>query len=87
MASELPVIPDTWMYDTNVISNEVNIKKAKELIAENGWEENNKECCQRIGWRNTPLELELLVNDDNDTRIKVAEEIKGQLSSVVLSLT
>jgi len=83
VASELPVIPDTWMYDTNVISNEVNIKKAKELIAENGWEENNKGVLsKRIGWRNTPLELELLVNDDNDTRIKVAEEIKRQLSSV-----
>ena len=83
IASEFPVIPDTWMYDTNVISHEVNINKAKELILESGWEENNNGILsKRIGWRNTPLELELLVNDDNDTRIKVAEEIKKQLSNV-----
>ena len=41
---------------------------------------------KRIGWRNVPLELELLVNNDNDTRIKVAEEIKKQLSSVGITV-
>lgn len=80
IASEIPVIPDTWMYDTNVISHEINVKKAKKLILENGWEENDKGVLsKRIGWRNTPLKLELLINDDNDIRIKVAEEIKKQL--------
>src|SRR5690606_33930412 len=40
VASEFPVIPDTWMYDTNVISNEVSLEKARALISESGWEEN-----------------------------------------------
>ncbi|WP_459076780.1 peptide ABC transporter substrate-binding protein [Herbivorax alkaliphila] len=82
VASEFPVIPDTWMYDSNVISNEVNVKKARELILESGWEENDDGFFSKtIGWRDTPLELELLVNDDNDTRLKVAEEIKNQLKN------
>ncbi|PQQ68368.1 ABC transporter substrate-binding protein [Acetivibrio saccincola] len=87
VASEFPVIPDTWMYDTNVISNEVSLEKARALISESGWEENrNGVLSKRIGWRNVPLELELLVNNDNDTRIKVAEEIKKQLSSVGITV-
>lgn len=87
VASEFPVIPDTWMYDTNVISNEVSLEKARALISESGWEENrNGVLSKRIGWRNVPLELELLVNDDNDTRIKVAEEIKKQLGNVGITV-
>ncbi|TYQ15581.1 UNVERIFIED_CONTAM: peptide/nickel transport system substrate-binding protein [Acetivibrio alkalicellulosi] len=87
IASEMPVIPDTWIYDTNIISKEVNINKARELILESGWEENNQGVLhKKIGWANKPLKLELLVNNDNSTRIKVAHEIKNQLKEIGIEI-
>ena len=84
--SDLPVIPDTWLYDTNIISYERDIEKAKQILEDSGWEEKKGVLYKRINGVNTPLTLELLVNTDNERRLEVAEEIKDQLKEAGIIL-
>lgn len=88
VVSDLPVIPDTWLHDTNVISYERDIEKAKQILEDSGWKEKNGVLYKRINGVNTPLTLELLVNTDNERRLEVAEEIKDQLkeAGIVLNI-
>lgn len=86
IASDLPVIPDTWLYDTNIINYTPSPSKAKELLLQNGWTEDNDILKKRIGWQNVKLQFEMLVNDDNDIRLKVANKISEQLKEAGIIL-
>lgn len=86
VASDLPVIPDTWMNDSNVLSYYIDVDKAKELLADNGWQDKNGVLYKRIDGVNTPLVLEMLVNSENDIRFEAAEEIKKQLMEVGITI-
>lgn len=69
--------PNSYLYDeSSTIS--YNAKNAKKVLEENGWE-------QRYGrWYKDDkvINLELVVEQDNETRVKVAENIKEQLSEI-----
>jgi peptide/nickel transport system substrate-binding protein len=39
VAADMPAIPDTWMYDTNIISIKPDPVKARQLLIGNGWRE------------------------------------------------
>ncbi len=80
--SDIPVIPDTWLNDTKILTYEVNREKARQILTDAGWADNNGIMYKKINGVSTPLRLEMLVNDDNDTRLEVAEEIKNQLSEI-----
>ncbi|MCX7922964.1 MAG: peptide ABC transporter substrate-binding protein [Clostridia bacterium] len=84
--TDLPVIPDTWLYDTNVISYTPSASKARELLLANGWKEQKDTTYKNIKGINVPLKFELLVNEDNQVRIKVAEAIKKQLEEAGVKL-
>ncbi|HOM02802.1 MAG TPA: peptide ABC transporter substrate-binding protein [Acetivibrio sp.] len=86
VASDLPVIPDTWLNDTNVVSYERNVEKARQILLDGGWKENNGLFYKRIDGINTRLSLELMVNDDNETRLSVAEMIKEQLNEAGIEI-
>ncbi|MFZ5987999.1 MAG: ABC transporter substrate-binding protein, partial [Bacillota bacterium] len=86
IASDIPVIPDTWLYDTNILSYNVDREKAKKLLEDSGWKDNNGVLYKRINGVNTPLNLEMLVNDDNEVRIQAAEKVKGQLKEIGINL-
>ncbi|MCX7711069.1 MAG: peptide ABC transporter substrate-binding protein [Clostridia bacterium] len=86
IASDLPVIPDTWLYDTNVLNYTPSPSKAKELLIQNGWKEENEVLRKRINGINTALELEILVNEDNETRFKAATAISEQLKAAGINL-
>ena len=87
VASDLPVIPDTWLNDTNAVYYNADKEKAKKLLADSGWKDNKGILYKRINGAYTSLKLNMLVNEDNDTRIKVAEEIKKQLKEIGIELT
>lgn len=86
VVSDLPVIPDTWLYDTNIVSYERDVEKAKQILNDSGWTERNGVLYKRINGVNTSLTLELLVNTDNERRLEVAKEIQGQLQEVGIAL-
>lgn len=87
VASDLPLIPDTWLNDTNAVFYSPDKEKARKLLEDGGWKESNGLMYKRINGVNTALKLEMLVNEDNSTRLKVAEEIKNQLKEIGIELT
>lgn len=86
VASDLPVIPDTWLYDTNILYYERDVEKAKQILSESGWTDTNGVLYKRINGVNTPLKLELIVNDNNEHRIAAADMIKDQLKEAGINI-
>lgn len=86
VASDLPIMPDTWLNDTNAVFYSADKEKAKKLLEDGGWKDNNGVLYKKINGANTPLKFEMLVNNDNSLRLKVAEEIKRQLKEVGIEL-
>ncbi len=87
VASDLPLMPDTWLNDTNAVFYSTDKEKARKLLEGSGWKESNGLLYNRINGVNTALKLEMLVNEDNELRVKVAEEIKKQLKEIGIELT
>lgn len=85
--SEIPVIPGSWLNDANTISYNVDHNKAREILAQNGWNEDNGRWSKRIDGRREYLSFELLVNDENMLRKSVAEEIVQQLKVLGIEVT
>ncbi|KNY26464.1 peptide ABC transporter substrate-binding protein [Pseudobacteroides cellulosolvens] len=83
IAADLPVIPDTWLYESNALSYTASAKSARDLLLQNGWREDLKTSTmyKSIGGVYRKLELEMLVNEDNDVRFRVAEMIASQLQA------
>jgi peptide/nickel transport system substrate-binding protein len=87
VASEITVIPDTWLYDTSIISRGYDKDKAREILFQNGWKEDVNGLYKTIRGVNRYLNLELLVNDYNTVRYKVAENISNQLKELGINLS
>lgn len=88
IAADLPVIPDTWLYESNALSYTASAKSARELLLQNGWREDLKTgtMYKSMGGVYRKLELEMLVNEDNDVRFRVAEMIASQLQACGITL-
>jgi len=75
---DMPTIPGTWIYDSDkpsqylIDGNEVNINKDDKL-----------EALRQL----TPVKLEILVNEENDIRVKAAEKISSHLMEVGIIAT
>jgi peptide/nickel transport system substrate-binding protein len=78
--SDLPILPDSWLYDSDVIYFDHNTEKAKQILSQNGWNNSNGVLYKNLNGAVRGLTLELLVNSENSTRLKFAEEIKSQLA-------
>lgn len=80
VAADIPVIPDTWLYSSDILYYNPSSVKAKEILTENGWKENKDGIFGKsINGVLRSMTFDILVNDDNETRLKVAEEIQSQL--------
>jgi len=67
---EGPFMPDTFAYNEHHKALKPDIKRAKELLKDVGYDETN------------PLEFEIATNANNQTRVKGAEIIQYQLSKI-----
>uniref|UniRef100_UPI0040477A91 peptide-binding protein n=1 Tax=Aliarcobacter sp. TaxID=2321116 RepID=UPI0040477A91 len=65
--SKGPFLPDSFAFNSDVKPINQNIKKAKELLKQMGYDENN------------PFTFELVTNTGNDTRINAAQILQYQL--------
>ncbi|MFA6217245.1 MAG: peptide-binding protein [Candidatus Omnitrophota bacterium] len=75
-----PFIPGSWAYNPLVIEDSFDQKKARELLKDAGWVDNNAD-----GWLEKEgkiFEFTIITNQGNLERIKVAEIIQRQLESV-----
>jgi peptide/nickel transport system substrate-binding protein len=75
-----PFMIDSWAYNKDVKPLIPNITKAKELLSEAGWRDNNGD-----GWLDKDgkiFEFTVLVNQGNTDRLKCAEIIQGDLKEI-----
>jgi peptide/nickel transport system substrate-binding protein len=84
--ADFPCNPELWLKAGNIQAYDTGASKAKELLIGDGWKEENEVLYKRIKGVKTPLQLELLVNDENDVRAKVAVKLAGQLEAAGIHL-
>ena len=75
-----PYKPGTWAYNPNVRQYPYDPKKAKALLAEAGWKDDNGDGIIEKDGR--PFEFEILTNQGNEVRAKCAEIIQRRLAEV-----
>jgi peptide/nickel transport system substrate-binding protein len=71
-----PYKPGTWVYTDKVKTYPYDMDKARRLLAEAGWTRNSDGLLVKDG---RPFAFELLTNQGNDERKKIAEIVQAQL--------
>jgi peptide/nickel transport system substrate-binding protein len=75
-----PYIPESWAYNPDVKPYEYNPDKAKELLAEAGWEDTNQDGI--LDKDGQPFTFTILTNQGNEERRKTAEIVQQNLKKV-----
>lgn len=81
---DVPVAPDSWIYDSKAKLYDYNVSKALALLAEAGWSDVDDDgILEKGGMALTELSFTLLVNDSTDsTRKNAASAIAEQLGEL-----
>jgi peptide/nickel transport system substrate-binding protein len=75
-----PFKPGTWVYNPNVKTYPYDPQKAKELLAQAGWKDVNKDrVLEKDG---QPFTFEIITNQGNEVRGKCAEIIQRRLGEI-----
>lgn len=77
-------VPNTWAYNQNVKKYEYNPEMAKELLAEAGWRDTDRDGILDKDGR--PFEFTILTNQGNTVRINVATIIQWQLRMIGINV-
>ncbi|NMB97865.1 MAG: ABC transporter substrate-binding protein [Clostridiaceae bacterium] len=94
--SNIPLIPGTWLHETdewieglsnNKENHESIYTSSKMELLEKGWEEYNGELFRNVYGVLHPVKLEILVNEENADRIKIAEKIAQNLNDKGINVT
>jgi peptide/nickel transport system substrate-binding protein len=75
-----PVLPTSWAYDPNVKRYQHDPRKARALLEEAGWFDENGDGVRERG--SLKLEFTLSTNADDATRVQLIEAISEQLAEV-----
>lgn len=86
MAADIPLLPGTWLYDTDIIHYNTDIQHARDILAKDGWKQDSSGLYKYINGQLVFLNFDILVNDDNETRYKVAGKIKEQLAEIGINV-
>lgn len=90
VAVDVPVPPDSWLYDSASKVYDTNVTKAKELLEAAGWMDYDGDGIRELREEGgiSRLKLTLLVNDtaDNLIRKDVAALIKSQLAQIGIQI-
>lgn len=70
-----PFLPGTFAFNEKVKATQPNLEKAKQLLKEAGYDENN------------PFSFELVTNTGNDIRINAAQILQYQLAKIHVKVT
>ncbi|PYG89907.1 peptide/nickel transport system substrate-binding protein [Ruminiclostridium sufflavum DSM 19573] len=80
VAAEIPVMPSSWIYQLKDFEQGNDFKKAQELLSQSGYVFDSDKNAYLKKTTKKPLELKLIVNDDNSLRYNAAKEVASQLS-------
>lgn len=75
-----------WLYSSDSTSSGYNPEQSKKILEDNGWEYKNEIWQKNINNQNVQLVFDLIVSSSDETRIKVAENIKQQLEEVGIKI-
>jgi len=75
-----PYKPGTWVYTDKVKTYPFDMEKARQLLAEAGWREKNADGL--LVKDGKPFTFEVLTNQGNDERKKIAEIVQAQLGEL-----
>ncbi|AOT72730.1 ABC transporter substrate-binding protein [Geosporobacter ferrireducens] len=83
--SDVPINPDSWLYDENEKKYGYDLTRAKNSLVENNWQIKypNPYFENEAGQK---LSLHLLVNSENNLRVRTAEMIKNHLKDVGIEI-
>lgn len=87
IVADHPLEYGSYLYNKNTNSSEYNIDKAKQMLIDGGWEHTNKNWQKKEGYSWVKLRLNLVVQSNNENRIKVAEIIKKNLEALDIPVT
>lgn len=85
--SENPLDYGSYLYKNEKNSLSYNPEQAKKILTDNGWEYKYNRWQKKINYSTLRLNLTLTVNSSNAVRVKVAENIKNQLSQIGINIT
>lgn len=80
-----PILPNSWAYDPTGVQYRRDLRKAKDLLEEAGWFDNNGDGVRERG--ELKLEFILATNEDDPTRVALIEAISRQLAEVGIRAT
>lgn len=79
--SSFPLDYGSWIYQEQDSSLGYNTEQAKQILVNDGWEYKYKYWQKVINYRTQKISLNLVVKSSDETRVKVAENIKAQLEN------
>ena len=80
--ADYPLGYGSYLYNKDIANYEYNVDKAKQKLQDNGWKYSNKYWQKKIDNRNVRIEIDILVNSSNETRVKVANMIKEDIEEI-----
>lgn len=80
--SDFPLDYGSYLYNVEKADSGYNQEKSKELLTNAGWNFNNGVWSKKISNRIYTIKFNLIVKSSDENRVRVAENIKNQLSEV-----
>ena len=85
--SDFPLDFGSYAYEKTAASAGYNPEQAKKVLTDNGWIYKNNQWQKTENYRTTKLRFTLTVNESNEKRVAVAENIKTQLAQIGIPIT
>lgn len=86
VSAELPIIPNSWVYELLTSEHSVDLKETQKLLTDSGYTLNASKKYINKKTRKL-LTLKLIVNDGNSLRFNTANEIAAQLVKQGITVT
>ena len=75
-----PILPNSWAYDVDVPKYERNLRKARQVLEEANWFDDDSDGVRERA--SLKLEFTLATNEDDPLRVQMVQEISAQLAEV-----
>lgn len=85
--AEYPLDYGNFLYTENNASSGYNAEQAKKVLEDNGWDYSNNRWKKKIDGVNKTLRLKISVDNENSSRVAVAELIEQQLEEIGIDIT
>ena len=77
--SSFPLEYGSWLYNGNNSSLQYNVEQGKQYLIDGGWSFANGNWQKKVNYRTQNITLNLVVKSTDETKVKIAENIKSQL--------